>query len=147
MRKYFVCALLVVALCSLGFAQAAAPADKAKPAAPAADKAKPATEKAPAAKPAAKPKLVDINKATKEQLVGVGFDEATAQKIIDGRPYKMKSDLKTKKIIDEATYKKVSPKIIASGAKPAGKPKPTTTKPTATKPAATTPAPAEKPKQ
>jgi len=125
MRRYFVCALLVIALCSLGFAQAA-PADKAKaPAAPAADKAKPA-----AAKPAAK--KVDINSASKADLVAVGVDEATAQKIIDGRPYKMKTQLTSKKIVDAATYKKISPKIIASGAKPAAKPKP---------------APAEKPKQ
>lgn len=125
MRRYFVCALLVIALCGLGFAQAA-PADKAQaPAAPAAAKAKPAPAKTAA-------KKVDINKASKADLVAVGFDDATAQKIIDGRPYKMKSQLTSKKIVDAATYKKISPKIIASGAKPAPKPKP---------------APAEKPKQ
>ena len=105
MRRYFVCALLVIALCSLGFAQAA-PADKAKaPAAPAADKAKPA-----AAKPAAK--KVDINSASKADLVAVGVDEATAQKIIDGRPYKMKTQLTSKKIVDAATTRRSAPRSL-----------------------------------
>ena len=62
-------------------------------------------------------KKVDINSATKEELTAIGIDEAAAQKIIDGRPYKTKRDLVTKNILTQDQYDKVKDQIIAHGGK------------------------------
>jgi competence protein ComEA len=111
MMKRLIVRSLVVAL--LGIAAMPMLSAQTKPAATPA-KTAPAQKTAPAAKAPAKVEPMDINSATKEQLMTLtGIGDAYAAKIIAGRPYKMKTDLKTKKIIPDATYAKISDKIIA----------------------------------
>lgn len=75
------------------------------------------TAKAPAgstASTAMTAQMIDINSATKAQLSSLpGIGDVYSQKIIDGRPYHAKTDLKTKGIVPAATYSKISSMIIA----------------------------------
>ncbi len=97
LKKAFIAVLVAAALAtpSMAVAQAKAPAKKVTKAEPAAP-------------------LLDLNTATRAELEALpAIGTAYAQKIIDGRPYKMKNELVSKKIVPGATYAKIKDKVIA----------------------------------
>ncbi|HIJ81387.1 MAG TPA: helix-hairpin-helix domain-containing protein [Desulfuromonadales bacterium] len=94
---------------------AKASTDKSKIAAPDAKAAVPDARAKPAeGKPAAKGGLVDINSASEAELKAIpGIGDAYAAKIIAGRPYANKAQLKSRKILDGTLYEKVKDQLIA----------------------------------
>src|SRR5438046_5225354 len=57
---------------------------------------------------------VDLNSASKEELDALpGIGGAYAQKIIDGRPYKSKSDLVRKGVLPSSAYDKIKDQVTA----------------------------------
>jgi DNA uptake protein ComE-like DNA-binding protein len=66
------------------------------------------------AKAEAKSKIVDINSATEAELKAIpGIGDAYAAKIIAGRPYANKTQLKSRNILPSLVYEKTKDLIIA----------------------------------
>jgi competence protein ComEA len=62
----------------------------------------------------AKGRIVDINSATEAELKSVpGIDDNYAAKIIAGRPYASKAQLKSRNIMPAPAYEKIKDLIIA----------------------------------
>jgi competence protein ComEA len=57
---------------------------------------------------AVKPRKIDINTATREELMALpGVDGPTADKIIEGRPYKNMGQLVSKNVVTKSEYGKI----------------------------------------
>ena len=66
------------------------------------------------AKASAKAILVDINTATESELKAVpGVGDVYAAKIIAGRPYANKTQLKSRKIVPATLYEQIKDRLIA----------------------------------
>lgn len=73
---------------------------------------------ADAAKPPVRKELVDINSASEAELKSIaGIGDAYAARIIAGRPYANKTQLKTRGIIPGALYEQIREQVIAKQGK------------------------------
>lgn len=120
MKRFAKTALTVLSLmliAGVGFAadvKAPAAGVKAAVKTPAVESKENTTSKAADTKAAVKAKIVDINSAAEAELKAIpGIGDAYAAKIIAGRPYANKTQLKSRKIVPAVLYEQVKDQLIA----------------------------------
>ena len=116
-----VCALAAIAVALIGgafmgtsFAQSTNANTKAQQTSSSAKTTQAPTQSGKSATKAPASKLIDINSATVEQLKTLpGVNDGLARKIVEGRPYRVKTDLVRKNAIPQAAYNKIAGLVIA----------------------------------
>jgi DNA uptake protein ComE-like DNA-binding protein len=58
---------------------------------------------------------VDLNSATREELLGAGLTRAQSDHVIEHRPYANSRELLTKHVLAEDEYKEIEPRVKAGG--------------------------------
>ena len=112
--------VLVAAVLALGVGLA--PVAQAETPSPAPAKATtaptPTSHTKSASAKSAKPMHIDLNSASREQLMTLpGITEASADKIIEARPFKSKDELRSKGIVTKAEYDKLASHVTAKASK------------------------------
>ena len=73
------------------------------------------------------PEKVDLNAASREELMThLGVDGPTADKIVAARPFKSKSELKSRHLVTDSEYGKVEGKVFVKTSSATPAPMPTT---------------------
>lgn len=68
----------------------------------------------PASPPASTSGLIDLNSASRDDLMSLdGIGEVRADAIIRARPFKAKTELVERRLIPEALYEKIADKVMA----------------------------------
>ena len=117
--------VLVAAVLALGVALT--PVARAESPSPAPAKATTAPTptshtKSTAAKSSKPASHIDLNSASREQLMTLpGITEASADKIIQARPFKSKDELRSKGIVTKAEYDRLASHVSAKSSKPMSK--------------------------
>lgn len=120
--KPFAAAALAAAATAVGLAAGLARAyDRAHP--PLA----PAAGTAVVRPAAAAEKRVDLNRASRAELKTLpGIGDAQAERIVAGRPYKSKTDLVTRNVLELAAYDQVRRQVVVDHRQAAPRPQPAT---------------------
>jgi len=58
-------------------------------------------------------KPLDINSASEEDITSAGIDRAVARKIVQGRPYRNKTELVSRQILTREQYDKLKDGLVA----------------------------------
>jgi DNA uptake protein ComE-like DNA-binding protein len=58
-------------------------------------------------------KPLDINSASEEEIASAGIDRAVAKKIVQGRPYRNKTELVSRQILSREQYDKLKDGLVA----------------------------------